>query len=269
MTDLESSQLYSRLDDLMKRSERGEIAYTPFLSPSDARAAKEYLSRAGRAGLFFFHGGFAEAERVRVFLLPDYMYGECDSDGFPYATQFSELGDTLREAVSVIEIIGSGFRELSHRDYLGSVLSLGIERDAVGDIALTDKFRAVTVTSEKMADFLSSELKKIANDTVKIRKLTADEIPDIKRQLRPISDTVASGRLDCIVSALTGTSREKAQTAIRSGLVEVDYRCAEQPDIQLSPPCIITVRGHGKYNLREFAGETKKGRLRIMADKYV
>jgi RNA-binding protein YlmH len=269
MTEAENSQLYARLDDLIKRSERGEIAYTPFLSPSDVRTAKEYLSRAGFVGLFFLAGGFDEAERARVFLLPDYMYGACMEEGFPYATQFSELGETVREAVSVIEIVGSGFRELSHRDYLGSVLSLGIERDAVGDIALTDKFRAVAVTSEKMADFLSSELKKIANDTVKVRKLTTGETPDIKRQLRPINDTVASGRLDCIVSALTGTSREKAQTAIKAGLVDVDYRCAEHTDMQLTPPCTITVRGHGKYILREFAGETKKGRLRIVADKYV
>lgn len=271
MTDMQNVELLSRLDDLIRKSERGEVAFSQFLSPSDVRIATDHLARTGHKELCFLSGGFPDAERARVFLLPDYMLGACDKSGNLSADSawYSELSDTVKSAVCIVEITGSGYRELSHRDYLGSILSLGIERDAVGDIALTGKFSSLAVTSAKMADFLSDELCKIASDTVKVRRLDVGELPDIKRELRPISDTVASGRLDCIVSALTSLSREKAQAAIKAGLVEIDYRRVCESDVQLSPPCTVTVRGHGKYILREFCGETKKGRLRISADKYV
>ena len=109
----------------------------------------------------------------------------------------------------------------------------------------------------------------MASDAVKLRILPQDERISVTREIKAINDTVASGRLDCIISALTGMSRESAQNAIKAGLVEVDHRSATAPDLQLCPPATITVRGYGKYILYEFAGETKKGRLRISAGKYV
>ncbi|MBQ9162402.1 MAG: hypothetical protein IJX74_03910 [Clostridia bacterium] len=269
MTGSEKDLLFSRLDDNIKRSERGEIAYTAFLSPADLRTAEEYLLRCGRSGLFFTSGGYAEAERARVFMIPEYMYGVCDGEDFPRRCQFDELTQTLADAVTVVEIRGSGYRQLSHRDYLGSILALGVERDAVGDVAVTGNFSAVAVTSRRIAEFLSDELKRVASDAVKLRILPQDERISVTREIKAINDTVASGRLDCIISALTGMSRESAQNAIKAGLVEVDHRSATAPDLQLCPPATITVRGYGKYILYEFAGETKKGRLRISAGKYV
>ena len=269
MMDSEKDLLISRLEDAVKKSERGEVAFTAFLSPADLYSAKEYLSRRGRDGLFFAFGGYNCAERSRIFCIPDYMYGVCDGESLITPCEFEELTETVEDAVCVLEIRGSGYRELSHKDYLGSILALGLERDALGDVALTDKFGALVVTSRKIADFLKSELERVASDVVKVRALSQNDVPDVKREIKEISDTVASARLDCIVSALTGMSRESAQTAIKSGLVQVDYRTADAPDRQPSAPCIIVVRGYGKYILREFAGETKKGRLRLLAGKYM
>ena len=269
MTDGQRDLLLSRLDDAARRSERGEVAFTAFLSPADLCAAKEYLHRCGRDGLFFVFGGYNDAERARLFCIPDYMYGACDGGELVSPCELEELSEIVYDAVRVLEIRGSGYRELTHKDYLGSILALGLERDALGDVALTDKFGALVVTSRKMAEFLSGELKRVASDVVKIRILPPDEIPSVKREIREIGDTVASARLDCIISALTGMSRESAQTAIRSGLVQVDYRIADAPDRQVPTPSVIVVRGHGKFILRGFAGETKKGRLRLIAGKYV
>ena len=171
--------------------------------------------------------------------------------------------------VGAVEIRGSGFRQLTHRDYLGSLLGLGLERDSLGDIALQDEHRAVVFCTRGMASFLCSNVEKIASDTVKCLPYTVDDTFTDGRKYRPISDTVASPRLDCVVAALTNLSREAAQTAVRSGLVEVEYETEERTDRMLTPPVTLSVRGHGKFILRSFDGETKKGRLRLRADQYV
>lgn len=257
--------LLSRLDDLVRRSDRGEITYTAFLTPSDAVSAKDHLRSAGLEDRILIKGGYEDAERVRIFILPEYLVGLCDLDKDPP----QDLSDTLREAVTAVRIQGSGYRSLTHRDYLGSILALGLERDALGDIAVTDDFSAVVITSSKIAEFLSSELDRVASDAVKVSILADTESISIKRDMQEINDTVASSRLDCIVASLTGLAREKAQALIRSGLVELDYRGAQSCDANITPPATVSIRGYGKYTVSSFDGETKKGRLRLRAFKYI
>ena len=113
------------------------------------------------------------------------------------------------------------------------------------------------------------ELTKVGSDTVRCRECVIDETFTDGKKYRPISDTVASPRLDCVVAALCNLSREAAQSAVRSGLVEVDFEPEERVDTILEPPITVSVRGHGRFILRSFDGETKKGRLRLRADQLV
>jgi RNA-binding protein YlmH len=186
----------------------------------------------------FFWGGYPQAERACLFLLPDYLTA-CLSAS-PSKVPFEELEEMLEEplsqAVCGVRIQGSGFRTLNHRDYLGSVLGLGIQRDAIGDIAVQDDHSAVLFCPARLADFFVSDLTKVASDTVRCRRYTPDESFTDGRKYRPISDTVASARLDCVVAALTNLSREAAQNAIRSGLVEVDFEPVERTDFPMTPP---------------------------------
>ena len=89
------------------------------------------------------------------------------------------------------------------------------------------------------------------------------------RRFETVSDTVASARLDCVVAALANLSRERAQEAVRSGLCEVEYEVAEVCDMLLEVPCVLSIRGVGKFRLLSLSGPTKKGRLRLMAEKYI
>ena len=259
------SSLISRLDDLVRRSDRGEIAYTAFLTPSDAVSAKDHLKSAGLEDRILIKGGYEDAERVRIFILPEYLVVLGDLDAEPP----QDVTDTLRDAVTAVKIQGSGYRSLTHRDYLGSILALGLERNALGDIAVTDEFSAVVITSSKIAEFLSGELDRVASDSVKVSILADTKSISIKRDMQEINDTVASSRLDCIVASLTGISREKAQALIKSGLVELDYRPAQSCDTNLTPPATVSIRGYGKYTVSSFDGETRKGRLRLRAFKYI
>lgn len=271
-------RLLARLDDLCDRAARGEAAISPFLTPREAKYAARYLTARIHAGTALLCGGYGDAERVRAVMLPDYVEGLVDPAALthdPIATLrevgLDELADILWDAVCPVLVRGSGYRELSHRDYLGSVLGLGVERDAVGDILVTDPHTAYLITSAPMADFLVTGLTKVATDTVKVSIPPEGVLPSLvsTRRLLPIADTVASPRVDCVVAALCGLSREKAQDAVKAGLVELNYEVCDACDTVVESPAVLSVRGYGKFAVQSLDGVTRKGRLRLMAGKYV
>lgn len=268
--------LLSRLDDLIQKSGREEAAVSPYLTPREAKYARVHLSARISTGTATLWGGYPEAERIRAVILPGYTEGLTHPETLaadPVAALdgagLEELADTIREAVCPIQVKGSGFRELSHRDYLGSVLGLGLERDAIGDILIPDAHTAILLTDSRVGDFLTSQMEKVAADTVRVSRLPEGTSLVGTRRLQPVNDTVASERLDCVVAALCNLSREKAQTAVRSGLCELDYEVCEACDTAVEAPAVISVRGFGKFAVHAFDGMTRKGRIRLVAGKYV
>lgn len=268
--------LLSRLDDLVRVGGRGEAAVSSFLTPREAKYARIHLSSRLSAGTAVLWGGYPEAERVRVVILPDYTEGLVDPAALASdpATALADgglddLAETIRGAVCPVLVKGSGFRELSHRDYLGSVLGLGLERDAIGDILIPDAHSAILLTDSRVGDFLTTQMEKVATDTVRVSRLLRGTVLTGTRRLQPITDTVASERLDCVVAALCNLSREKAQMAVRSGLVELDYEAVEDCDTTVEAPAVISVRGFGKFAVHSFDGTTRKGRIRLVAGKYM
>lgn len=268
--------LYARLDDLVRCAERGETGLTAFLTPREGMYARRYLAGRWQAGLAVTVGGYSAAERVRVCLLPDYTEGMTDPESL--ATDpvlalreagLEECAETVARAAVPLCVDGSGYRTLTHRDYLGAVLGLGLDRDVLGDIQVVDEHTAYLVCKGEIADFLLAEIRKIGADTVRVRRLREGEVVTDTRRLEAVNDTVASARLDCVVAALANLSREKAQAAVRTGLVDLNYETALDCDTPVPPPCVLSIRGVGKFVVRAFDGETRKGRLRLRADKYI
>lgn len=271
--------LEARIDDLSLRADGGEIVFSHFLTPREQYDVRKHLIRRGRRETVRFYGGFSGAERRIACLLPDYMVDllpEESEDGEISEPEKQYLGESIAEEIAMLEIRGSGYREITHRDVLGAVLGLGLERDVIGDILLVDgdgngreQPRVYMAVSERISPFLLSSLKKIGSDTVRVRRGSLPEDFVFQPRVRELTDTVASNRLDCVIGALTNTSRDKAQAFIRSGLVEVDYEAAQRPDARLSPPNMISVRGHGKFRLLSIGETTRKGRLRLVAEQYL
>ena len=260
----------ARLEDAVRKSASGSVAHIPFLTMRERRRAERILDARGMKGAYWFWGGHKTAERTCLFLLPEYLVTILpEEESEREAVLFDYLADELKDTVVSLLIKGSGFRNLMHRDYLGAVLGLGIERDAIGDVAVQDEHRAILFCPRTMGAFLMTELTKVGSDTVRCAECIIDETFTDGKKYRPISDTVASPRLDCVVAALCNLSREAAQSAVRSGLVEVDFEPEERVDTVLEPPITVSVRGHGRFILRSFDGETKKGRLRLRADQLV
>lgn len=253
------SSLYARLDDLMMAAGRGEVAKSVFLSPRELHYAQGYL-RAHGVGFLAF-GGYPDAERRRIYIMPDYMETVDNPEGL------SEYGfDT---DISCVKVVPSGYRSLTHRDFLGSTLGLGLERTVIGDILVRDDGEADIICDSTLSDFLAQNLCKVANDKVHTSVLPLDKIEAPERRFAEINDTVASPRVDCIVGALCSLSREKARCAVESGLVEVNFESEERPDRDVSAPCTVSVRGYGRYEVLSVCDKTKKGRYRLSARKYL
>ena len=247
-------------------SDSGVPAKTKFLSPAEVLYARNLLAHRKLMDRACFIGGYDGAERQRLVVLPSYLDG---IEGDP-ADMFREyFPDDAKTVARIIKISGSGYVSLSHRDYLGSILGLGIQRDAIGDIVISDNFSAYTFADGKVADLLISDLVKVKTDKVKVSECSSDIGLSFKREFYSISDTVASARLDCVVASLANLSRDKAQMLIASGMCQMNYVEEARNDRGIDAGDVITLRGYGKFIIRELSDKTKKGRLRLIADKYV
>jgi RNA-binding protein YlmH len=249
--------LFARLDDLRECAVRGNLGISAFFSPREALAAAEYLERC-RASFISF-GGYSDAERKKIYILPDFIE---DAES---VESILEYGFSLD--IDCILISGSRFESFSHRDVMGSILALGVERDVIGDIVMLDNSRAVFFCESKLTPFFEGSIERIGRDKVSARRIEFDEAVLPERKVQKINDTVASARLDCVVAALCSFSRERAKEAIVSSLVELNYECEERVDREISTPAVVSVRGVGKFNVISLSDKTKKGRYRLLAEK--
>lgn len=254
-------ELLARAEELLDRARRQSVTYTDFLTPAEQMRLSRHL--AGVADEWYLFGGYEGAERRRMFFLPLYL-----TDLEP-----SDRADCLREVYQAclipLEIRGSGYRELTHRDFLGALLHLGVERDRIGDICVLSPYRAVLFCDRVMAEFFEENLARVANDAVRLSVITLPENFDGGRQFAPVSDTVASPRADAVVAALANLSREKAQALFREERVEIDYEVEARVDRTVDEGAVVVIRGCGKFIIRSLSDKTRKGRYRLLADRYV
>jgi RNA-binding protein YlmH len=258
--------LEARATDCLRQSDRGELAMMNFLTPAEQSYLSAFFKQKRAGDRILFFGGYEGAERSRAYLLPEYLSdlgGDLDKllkEYFP---------DEFSNSIKAIRIEGSGYKTLTHRDYLGSILALGIERHAIGDIIIENDHSALVLCTDRIFSFLRGGIYRIGADKVTLSEVSLSDGFQVHVELLPMSVTVASERLDCAVGALTNLSREKAQELIRGGFCSLDHLPETRCDKNIEPPCVISVRGHGKFAVRGFGGETRRGRLRLLADKYL
>ncbi len=264
-------------------AEEAEYALTvmPFLTPRERLLVHDTLVRCHRADRVFYWGGCRGCERTMAVFLPEWML--VDTPPVPkggYEGAFDEaregfFTDMLCSSpdmrgdipLCVLEITGSGFATLSHRDFMGAILALGIERSVLGEIVVRET-GALVFTTPDMATYLTDNLTKIGRDTVKVRIMEPDPAMEIPRTYEHLSVTAASPRVDGVVRALTNLSREEAADLVRTGMVERNYTPVYDVDKQVVAGDVLTIRGYGKYRIDKTDDETKRGRRRILCRKY-
>lgn len=256
--DPEQRVLLSHLYDLMLRShDRNLLTVSDFLTERDRRAAEAMLTACGCRNALFY-GGYPEAERTAALFLPEYLSEEqITAEPSLAELAFLELKVNRFEASAA---------DLSHRDVLGALMGLGIERDVIGDIVSYGD-RAVIVVREKAVPFLTEHLTKVGRYKVDVTVFERYAITPTVDYIEG-SDTVASMRLDAVAAAVFSLSRSDASAAIGGGLVLLNGAPVTKADRAVGEGDKISMRGKGKVVIDRIDGRSKKGRLRFRFRKY-
>ena len=240
------------LDKAEQASGRNIPAVTDFLSPQQRAQALDLLHLAGISeSAYVLQGGYEGAERQVLQFLPDWMEPE--------------------SAEAPIRCLRAVFREeekLSHRDFLGSLMGMGIVREKVGDI-LVAPGSADLLVLEGVADFLLQSWTSAGRTSLRVSAIGLENlhIPAIQR--KEVRDTVSSLRLDAVAASGFRLARGKAAALIESGKVQLNWRECVKPDKLLEAGDVVSARGFGKFELGEVGGLTRKGRVSIVLRVYV
>lgn len=236
----------------------GYMTSTGFLSDRMCILAERALAYIGAGEEeWFFDGGYDTASRRVLVFLPPYMTKE----------------DALLADNSSLRFVRLSYYKdysLTHRDFLGALTGDGISRDAIGDILVNDQEkRADIVITEGILGYMLTSFSSVGRAKVEACELTREQlyIPEQKTEI--IKDTVASLRLDAVISSALGISRDKAATAVERGLVELNHFLCQKGEKILTEGDAITVRGFGKFILSQVGNLSKKGRIFIEIKRFV
>jgi RNA-binding protein YlmH len=286
----------ARAEDLYRACQKQGIAAGDFMAPAEAAHLMSFAGiRFPRESVCFF-GGYADAERcVPIFMAEKHrLYSEkqkreptdrIDWDSIDWEKddwwEQTSLPDgdedgqteeklTCRDAgITVLRLtVPKGAELPGHRDCLGTLMGLGLERRAVGDIVV--KTDAVYLfVKDSVAPYLINSLSRVGKSPVNAEVTELPEDFSADRAYERVTLTLASLRADAITAALTGVSREEAKTMVHQGLFTRNYLLLGDPECRLAEGDVFSLRGKGRYRLAEIAGQTKKGRLKIVLQKYV
>ena len=247
MTQINEKLLLSRFSDLERGTERGhKPCFSRFLDPKEQRIfAERYRPKCP----YMLWGGYDDAERKMVGFFPDYLE--------PAGAEFPLV--PLRLAAS---------EELGHRDILGALMSLGIERNLIGDIA-REEAGPILFAAEGVKDFLMLECTRAGRTRIRLSEADPFCLAILPKEWKAISGTVASLRLDCVLGLLTGASRSQADEMLRREAVSVNHSVCTKGSVTVGAGDVLSVRGYGRAEVLEIGGETKKGRMRVTLKKYI
>lgn len=260
--------------------DRYMITHTPFLDLAQQSAAASFFKGllgksplSGPGGLPFwpakggpgicFYGGYPQSERNLCLFFPDYLPGESPQELLSHLQSQPE-----DDPIALLRLTHSKGQSLSHRDYLGSLLGLGIKRETLGDISVREDGGDVLILRE-LSDFLLSSYHKAGRTSLKADLLSPGDFLPPQIQTKRFRDTVASLRLDSVIASAFQMSRTKAAEGIRSGLVYVDSLQTEKHDKPVSEGARLVFRGKGKAVLEKIEGTTKKDRILITICRYL
>lgn len=275
--------LISRAESACRDAEYA-VMVTPFCTPRERILIQDRMTAQKSAARMFWYGGYGGAERAMAVFLPDWLVPDSVPEprsgiagAFDPARESAFAALLAAEAlapddvpVDAVQITGSGYTGLGHRDFMGALLSLGIEREVVGDIVLPapERPQAIVFLHRKITPYVTENLTRIGRDAVRLSVLPPDPCRSLERRYVPVSVVVSSPRADAVVRTLAAVSREDAADRIRAGMVEVNYAPLTEPDRNLRPGDILSIRGCGKFRLTADSAETRRGRTRLVFEKY-
>ena len=263
------------------------LTHTGFLDARQQSLARRAFGvRQGEVQLLYY-GGYEDADRVILTALPYYMSEIGEESLYPNAakTDSGSAGSEdaslsvaaaapVRELLTVIRATApkgshaskSG-RALSHSDYLGALMGLGIKRTVVGDILVREDGADIIVLTE-IADFIMQTFASAGRSHLSLERLPIEALIIPAHETHEIHDPVASLRLDALLAAAFRLPRGKAADAIRQGLVFVDHLEATKTDLPVEEGAELVIRHKGKAILSEVGGRSRKDRINVTFTRY-
>ena len=285
----ELTLLSARAEDLYKAALKNGISAGDFLSPAEQSYLQTLQGHSFPKDALTFFGGYSDAERcVPIFKTENGRSSAKKKDGIDWDNidwekdawwEQTDLSDTdldqddvitLQQAeMSVIRLtVPKGAELPGHRECLGTLMGLGLQRRAVGDIVCKEDAVYLFV-KDTVASYLLNSLSRVGKSPVKAQTcdLPADFACD--RAYERIEVTLASLRADVFYAAIVGCSREEAKNQVTAGLLRRNHLPLCDPQCQLTSGDLLSVQHKGRYRFLEVAGQTKKGRLRVVLQKYI
>lgn len=248
----EDRLLLAKLWDKITAGMRKNIpANTCFLSPRELEMARYLFGDV--PGLYAF-GGYADAERKMLIYLPEYLEE-----------------DALYDSDSPCVCLRASFYQAdspSHRDFLGALMGAGIGRETVGDICVGKSQCDFFVTAE-MAPHLLQSFTSAGRTKLHLSQIPLAQAQIPEPEVREIKDTLASLRLDSVISSGFRIGRSLASQYISAGKASIDGLPCEKPDKPVAEGSRVSVRGLGKIRLVQINGKTKKDRISVVIHRYV
>ncbi|MCR5293555.1 MAG: RNA-binding protein [Lachnospiraceae bacterium] len=260
----------SRVRELSARAYRNNyLTHTSFLGSAEQAAFFDALRKLGvpknvpevNGSRYLLNGGHPDAERVMAIFLPSYLTEE----------DFLNSENENPAVISCIKaepLLRKFSDDLTHRDVLGALMNLGIERETVGDILIDrEEASAYIFLASELTNLVEEELIRIRHTSVKCSAIPLSAC-SASPEFEIREGSVASERLDAVIGFVFRLARGKAQTLISREAVFVDGRLAVSVGMTLKPRNRVSVRGFGKFVYEGMMSETKKGRSVVRVRVY-
>lgn len=248
------SQVLDKID-FSKTKEK--IEYTDFLDMYQISLVENFLRKI-RFENYQLFGGYEESERKILIIYPK-----------KYNDRMIEKNYGKMLKIVRVELPEEEYGKYSHRNYLGGIVKLGLKREKVGDILVSNDGADIIVV-EDFAEILKKELPSLTR--FERSRISMEELSNIRKKeikIEEVSIIVPSLRLDNIVSDLARTSRSKATQIISQERVFINGQNETKLSKQLKLNDVITIRGKGRFVIKEFTGTTRSGRIVIRIEKYI
>ncbi len=248
--ETEEKILLARANDAMRLAEkRFSVKTLGFLNPHERILIQKNIKPP--IGMeVIFDGGVPEAERTLMVCLPEYV--EANQE----------------EYITLLECTGRDIATLNHRDFLGSLMGLGITREKIGDI-LVGSEKTYLFIKPDIVEYVLENLTKIGRCGIRLKEVPVSQAELPEPDVKEIKTTVSALRLDAVVSAGTGVARGKAAELIQAGQVSMNWETAQSVSATVRENDVISVRGFGRMKLQSTTGTTRKGRIGVVIVRYV
>ena len=248
------AQIFDKIENTNKRN---KIEYTDFLDMSQIKLVQNFINKQG-VNDYILTGGFEEAER-KIFIF--------------YPEKFNEqvVKKNIQNIIHIIRIqLPDDLQgKYTHRDYLGGVMKLGVKREKVGDI-IVDNDGADIIIDKEISKFLLENLKELTRFSKSIIALeNIQNLRNVEIRKEELEIIASSLRLDNIIAELARCSRNKAIDIINMERVFVNFQVETKKTKQIKSGDIITIRGKGRFIIKELVGQTKSGRSILKVEKFV